>query len=423
MRFVIATRRLENPGGSETFVLSLAESLLQLGHGVVLFTSQPGLMAEEAERRQMTVISDVGQLPGDIDATIALDRSLAIDMALVYPQAVRLYAMHNALEEWLPPPEPGIVAATLAPNGRFETLARGCAGAGVVIRMRQPVDMIRFSPRGFANPTPSKVLFVGNYSEAEGQRLTLLKQAWGDFGLSWERLGHPEPTLNIAEAMAEADIVVGYGRTILEAMACGRPAYVHEHSGSDGWVTPATYDRLEAGGFSGAAVRAHPDIATLRADFAAYSPGLGRAGQDLVRRHHDAKMVAAALVARIADLSPAPRAHDPAALYGLKRLAESHLRAEAKAEQYRAEAKAAIRNNQVQIEAVRSAAAEIQQGLQQRLDAISAVKALAEQEAAAAMLRSIQDATAAKAEIEALHASTSWRLTAPLRALARRFGR
>ena len=41
----------------------------------------------------------------------------------------------------------------------------------------------------------------------------------------------------VPEEMCEADIIVGYGRTILEAMACGRPAYVHEHSGSDGWVT------------------------------------------------------------------------------------------------------------------------------------------------------------------------------------------
>jgi hypothetical protein len=39
-----------------------------------------------------------------------------------------------------------------------------------------------------------------------------------------------------------ADIVVGYGRSILEAIACG-VAYVHEHSGSDGWVTAENYAR------------------------------------------------------------------------------------------------------------------------------------------------------------------------------------
>ena len=51
----------------------------------------------------------------------------------------------------MPPPEPGVVAATLVPNARFETLARGCVGAGEVIRIRQPIDLVRFSPRDWAN--------------------------------------------------------------------------------------------------------------------------------------------------------------------------------------------------------------------------------------------------------------------------------
>ena len=113
------TRRLE------TFVLTLAEALAQLGHDVVLFALEHGLVADEAVHRALTVLSPLDRLPHAIDVTIALDRALAIDMAIRYPHATRLYAMHNALEEWLPPPEPGIVAGTLAPNTRFETLARG----------------------------------------------------------------------------------------------------------------------------------------------------------------------------------------------------------------------------------------------------------------------------------------------------------
>jgi hypothetical protein len=342
VRFVIATRRLAAPGGSGTFVLTLAESLAQLGHEVVLFAIELGLVAAEAGRRVLTVISDLRQLPGEIDVTIALDRALAIDMALFYPKAVRLYAMHNALEEWLPPPEPGIVAATLAPSSRFETLARGSVGAGEVIRIRQPIDIVRFSPRAYAKKVPTDVLFVGNYADVEGQRISLLQQAWGDFGLKWHRLGHPSPTMNVAEVIARADIVVGYGRSILEAMACGRPAFVHEHSGSDGWVTAKSYAALEADGFAGTTLRVHPDIVMLRADFAAYDPDLGRVGQDLVRMHHDSRMIAADLVCRITALVAPPVAHDTIALFGLKRLVESHMRAEAKAEQYRIEAKATI---------------------------------------------------------------------------------
>jgi len=201
---------------------------------------------------------------------------------------------------------------------------------------------VRYSPRSFAKTVPTDILYVGNYSHVEGQRLTQLQEAWGDFGLKWHRLGYPTPTLGVAEAIAQVDIVVGYGRSILEAMSCGRPAYVHEHSGSDGWVTAASYTKLEADGFSGSALRTHPDMATLRADLASYSPDYGRIGQDLVRMHHDAKMVAADLVQRIAALASPSVEFDASALYGLRRLVESHARAEERAEKYRTEAKAAV---------------------------------------------------------------------------------
>ncbi len=342
MRVVIATRRLGIPGGSETFVLTVAEALAQLGHEVVLHAKEIGMVAEEAGRRALTVIADQRRLPRAVDATIALDRALAIDMAILYPDATRLYAMHNMLEEWLPPPQPGVIAATLAPSGRLETLALGCVGAGEVIRIRHPIDIVRFSPRGWANGAPHEVLVIGNYSAAEGQRYSRLQQAWGEFDLDWRQLGRPAPTVNPAPEMARADIVVGYGRSILEAMACGRPAYIHEHSGSDGWVTAAAYERLEADGFAGTAGRAHPDIAALRADFAAYDPELGRVGQDLVRMHHDARQVVAGVVQKIAALAQAPvAAPDALGLQGLQRMIDSHMRAEAKAEGYRTEAKAA----------------------------------------------------------------------------------
>ena len=128
MRFVVATRRLRAPGGAETFVLTLSEALSQLGHDVVLFSKELGLVAEEARRRATTVTSQTEQLPSEIDVTISLDRTHAVEMALRYPHAVRLYAMQNTLEQDLPPPEHGIVAATIAPNERFATLARGSVG-------------------------------------------------------------------------------------------------------------------------------------------------------------------------------------------------------------------------------------------------------------------------------------------------------
>ena len=57
-----------------------------------------------------------------------------------------------------------------------------------------------------------------------------------------------EPAWDPVATIAEADIVVGKGRAVLEAMSCGRAAFVYDAFGGDGWVTAESYPRLEADG-------------------------------------------------------------------------------------------------------------------------------------------------------------------------------
>ena len=122
-------------------------------------------------------------------------------------------------------------------------------------------------------------------------------------------------------------------------MACARPVYVHDHAGSDGWITPERYEAVEAGGFAVSAARLPPDAARLRADLDAYDPVLGRAGQDLARVHHDARSHAAELVALAERLAPEPFALDRSATRALMLFAEAQIRAETAAERYRIEAR------------------------------------------------------------------------------------
>lgn len=321
MKVVIALRAMENPGGLQTFLTTIADHLPALGHEVVMYALSLGMMADFARRRGIRIVSELGHLPDQADATIACDKVLAVEMAARYPRARRLFTMHNTDEFWLPPLEPGIVAATIAPNDRLAALARGCAGAGEVIRVRQPVDLYRFLPRGRARETPQNVLLLGNYANFADVGANQLHAAWSDRGLEWNRCGHPNPTIDVAGDIAKADIVVGYGRSILEAMACARPAYVHEHSGSDGWVTEDSYARMEADGFAGTALRAQPTQRQLSEDFARYDAVLGAVGHDLIRAHHDARFVAAGLMASIAGFDPPTHRYDAEALASMRDLA------------------------------------------------------------------------------------------------------
>ncbi len=208
-------------------------------------------------------------------------------------------------------------------------------------------------------------------------RFRLLEEVCGDLGLELAQIGSSSGTPTIAPqgAIADADIVVGYGRSVLEGMAMGRAAYVWDWAGGDGWVTPESYPALEADGFSGAATDAVIDADRLRADFAAYRPELGAVGFDLVRRHHSANDHAERLVDLLGGAS-APASED-----SLETLAQL----------VRLEARAAI-----------------------RVDRLETENGLMWEEAQAQRAR----ADAAEEWRDAVLRSRSWRLAAPLRRTA-----
>ena len=116
-----------------------------------------------------------------------------------------------------------------------------------------------------------------------------------------------QPTLDVAARVADADIVVGKGRAVLDGMSCGRPAFLYDAFGSDGWVTAATYDALEADAFAG---QSDPDVLDadgLRAALDDYDPAMGRVNRELVLKHHQDRKHAEALVGLFRRLRPVAR--------------------------------------------------------------------------------------------------------------------
>jgi hypothetical protein len=153
------------------------------------------------------------------------------------------------------------------------------------VRLRQPIDIERFYQQGPPRERPAEVLLLGNY--LRGQRRAVVTGVCEELGLRCTQLGRdsqmsPEPVA----AIGRADIVIGYGRSILEAMACGRAAYVLDHLGADGWVTADSYPAMERDGFTGMQSGRHPTPEELRADLLRYDAGMGLVNESLVVSHH-----------------------------------------------------------------------------------------------------------------------------------------
>jgi hypothetical protein len=399
MRLLLATNHL-GLGGSESYLLTVAEQLDRLGHEVTIYAPEGGAGRAVARERDLGLADEDSALADGFDAALVQDATVSNEVAERRPDVPQIFVAHSDMFDLQAPPQlDGAIGAVVALNERIAARMRSFAVGVEVVRLRQPIDTQRFVPR---RPLPAQArsaLLLSNTPHAD--RLELIEDACAAAGLELQRLGgvagastDPRP------ALAAADVVIGYGRSILEAMACGRAVYVYDWHGGDGWVTAESYAEIEAGGFAGRTGRLVVDRKRLSDDLRRYSATMGSINHDLVMAHHRAGRHAEQLIELLRRLDPPPpQPREP--LREMARLVRLEWRAQLDIQSLRAET-GALRQRLHESETAR-----IEQHAE--LERTTMRKAAAE-------------ARADYLENERLRLvnSFSWRLTAPLRRLTAR---
>jgi hypothetical protein len=396
MRIAIASSRFLL-GGSETYAVTVGEQLERLGHPVALFAGEASREGKElaASRGLALRTGSPEELAerDDFDALIAQDAAAAYAVAS-RREVPQVFVVHGFASYEHPPQGLSPVPPVVALSDRIADRAAAFAGGPEVVRLRQPIDLWRFKPTGPSRRRARRVLAFSNYLQPD--RMAMLRSACDKLGLELTGMGATSTaSVTPQQRIADADIVVGYGRSVLEGMAAGRAAYVWDHGGGDGWVTPETYPAFEANGFAGAATGTIVGAERLIEDFAAYRPELGPLGYDLVRKHHSAARHAEELVEVLERAQP-PAADPTNATFGI--LVRSEWRAE---------------DDRIKVgNQLRQKAAEAE-GLQARLRKVGAAGDVERQRRLVAE-RQLQETDQ---QLQALMGSSSWRLTRPLRRL------
>jgi hypothetical protein len=303
VRIVLAQSWLAGYGGSETYLLTVAEQLTRLGHDVTVHGRELGDMAEFMRNRGVSVASEA-ELPPECDAILTQDGVTAYALAARYPDTPNLFVMHSTLFDMGAPPQiDGVASAVVVMSERYEERVQAMVGYPEIVRLRQPVDLRRFSPRGDICQTPKRALLLGNH--LFGHRYEMVVDACSALDIERRRTGlHGRPDPQPEESIVEADIVIGAGRCIIEAMSCGRAAFVYDQRGGQGWVTPESYPTLEADGFTGQGTDHFLDGDGLKRALAEYRPEMGLVNRELARTHHGAHLHAQELVALLRQLAP-----------------------------------------------------------------------------------------------------------------------
>lgn len=293
MQIVLGTLAFAHPGGTETYVMTVAHELRRLGHEPLVVTEEPGAMAELAQRRGIVVADDLSELPPSCDVVFAQDAVMSGALAERYPGTRQVAFAHSTLfDHQLPVMLPGVVSAVVVASDRVAARVGALALDAPIVRLRHPIDTEEFAPRGPIRERPRRALILSNY--LDGGRRRAVTDAWEAAGVECVQVGAPtEPELDVVPAIADADIVVAKARAALEGMSCGRAVYVFDEFGGDGWVTPENYASFEADNFAGQATAA---VRNPEEDLAAYRPDMGWKNRELVRKHHSARSHVAELV-------------------------------------------------------------------------------------------------------------------------------
>ena len=322
MLIVVSHLEMVGFGGTESYVLTVAEGLERLGHDVVVHAPEVGPSAAFARERGVRVVAGEAELPARCDAVFAQDAVTAYALARRYPDAARVFVAHSgAFAVQSPPQLEDACHGVVVMNDRLRKRTEGLARRLPVARLRQPIDLQRFcfQTMNVGQQRPPRVLLLSNYTTPA--RASMVEHACAAAGLELRRVGAKTVATPTPEhEIASAEIVLTLGRGALEAMAGGRAAYVFGDAGGDGWVTPDTYAALEADGFSGRALGEAIGADRLAADLAGWTEELGELGRDLACTHHAANdhcLQLLELVERLGRAHPA----DPEAAAELARLA------------------------------------------------------------------------------------------------------
>ena len=154
MRIVLATEALTAVGGTETYVVTVAEHLMRLGHDVRVYAPHLGEMAELARERGVEVRGGLDELGAEPEALVVQDSGVAYELADRWPDVPQVFVCHSELFDVQQPPlVPGLATAVVVMNDRTRQRVEALAGTFRVVRLRQPIDTERLVPAGRRHPS------------------------------------------------------------------------------------------------------------------------------------------------------------------------------------------------------------------------------------------------------------------------------
>ncbi|NMJ40770.1 glycosyltransferase family 4 protein [Roseomonas sp. JC162] len=427
LRILLTNLVLAGRSGTEIFVEQLAEWFRQRGHTPIVYAPLIGPLGEAMRSRGHHVFDRIAAIEVPPDVIHGHHAGPTMTALAAFPSAPAIFVSHSVEAEFdRPPDHPGIrryfaVSSLVAPRWSSPTIP-----GSRIERLYNAVDLDRFARRPPLPAAPRRAVLVAKH----GSHAAMVREACAGAGLELEEVGPATGRVSddLPSLYRDADIVFASGRSALEAAATGCAVVLTEGRGLHGTIRPEDVDRVIDYNWGIHLLARRASVRSLAAAIAAYDPagaaevarrvrrrcGLDSQGERLLGIYADIRAAAAPNAGHGQAIASFLESHVPNFAWDRWRVLARHFAPEALPPSLTA--LAAARQPYDEDELVPAAEPPEPQ--------VADWAESGERVALEGQMTALRDRIAALEALQAAtYASTSWRMTAPLRGVAAWFGR
>ena len=234
MKILLANNHLQKTGGTENYIYALAVELKRQGHDVEYFTFRKGEVSDILEREGITFMQG-----SRYDLILANHKTC---VRKLHRYGFIIQTCHGTVPSLEQPNVCADYHVSVTEEVKRHLKKKGYASKVIL----NGIDCRRFAPHRPVSPELSCVLSLCQSDELNATLNDYCTSAGLRF-LSCNK--HTDNVWRIEDKINEADLVVGIGRSLYDAMACGRCVISYDCRGymkaelGDGYITA---DNIEA---------------------------------------------------------------------------------------------------------------------------------------------------------------------------------
>jgi len=269
MRILMTNHSLMYVGGTEKWTYGMACEMVRRGHQVDVWTFMTGMTSD-----RLLGIADVVERPDPTGYDLQLINHNTCLSEVRNVPGFKVQTCHGPRHPLEAPQKGADVYVAVSAEVRAEYAMKGCTGMEVITNgldlgefkpamqapstaevplSTEPVSYKR-EPRGPAYLTGSPHILCMCKMEKARERI---HAACEQLGYGFETMQYiMDPVWDTQDRIRQADVVVGCGRTVIEALACNAEALVLDARNeaksvrTDGWVTKENVEDLRQCNFS-----------------------------------------------------------------------------------------------------------------------------------------------------------------------------